>query len=463
MDINKKVNITELIRNNNYLNNKEVIKILIVFAIPTIIEQIAITMMQFIDTAMIGHLGTAATAAIGVTTSTTMLFNGVFAAISVGFTVQLSQKIGANNINEAKSIISQGILFVTTLGCIMSFIGIILSSKLPILLGVNKEVSHNCEMYFKTISIFFPFVFGVNLFSGIIRARGDIKTPMVLNILMGILNVIFNFYFIYPSFNIKFLGISIKCMGYGVIGAALGTGISETLVFTLYLTILFFKENPTKISLNQKFKFTKSCIVGVLNIGLPVFLERIVMSSAQIVLTIIVAKLGTVAIASNTICMNAESLCYLPGFGIASAVTVLLGQSIGAKNQYLAKKFGIIGNYIGMIIMGILGITMFIFSKELISIFTLDCEVIDIGSKILKIAALSEPFFAASIVIAGAFRGAGKSKLPFFINLFTMWCIRIPICYFMANNFSIIGVWIGIVFEIFLRGIISMVLLYKTF
>ena len=458
-----KLDITEIIRNNEILKNSEIIKILIIFSIPNILEQVAITMIQFIDTAMVGNLGAASTAAIGVTSSTIWLFNGIFAAICIGFTVQVSQNIGAGKIDEAKSIIRQGILFVIIFGILASIIGVIISPKLPLWLGAKSEVVYNASMYFKIIAIFFPFLFGVNLFSGIIRATGDMKTPMVLNILMGILDVIFNFYFIYPSFQFKLFEstINIKCMGYGVIGAAIGSGIAEVIVFILYLSILFFKNTKFKISFKESFRLTKVCIKNVLKLGFPVALERIVMCSSQVILTMIVASLGTVAIAANTISTTAESICYLPGFGISAAITVLLGQSVGAQNKYLTEKFAIIGNYIGMIIMGILGLLMFIFSIELISIFTNDLNVIQTGGNILKVEAFAEPFFAASIVIAGVFRGSGNSKLPFLIYLFSVWCVRIPICYFMSINFSIVGVWIGISFEIFIRGVISIVILFR--
>ena len=173
--------------------------------------------------------------------------------------------------------------------------------------------------------------------------------------------------------------------------------------------------------------------------------------------TKIVAPLGTVAIAANSFSVTAESLCYMPGYGIGSAATTLIGQSIGAGRKDLTKRFGWLTTGLGMLIMTGSGILLYIFAPFMIGLLSPDPEIRELGAAVLRIEAFAEPMYAASIVATGVFRGAGDTFIPSCINLFSMWCVRIPLGAFLAPRFGLHGVWFAMCVELCVRGVLFLI------
>lgn len=436
----------------------------IFLAWPAVIEQIMITLVQYVDTAMVGSLGSTATAAVGLTASTTWLFNGFFNAASVGFSVQVAQHLGGGRGEDAKSVTWQSLHFVVLFGLAMGGIGVALSFPLPSLLGAQPEIQADASLYFRIIACAMPFTLGANMFSAVLRCAGDTRTPMILNLLINILNVILNFLFIYPPRTASVFGneISFWGAGWGVPGAAFASGLSTAAVCLLFVLVLFRKNSPVKISLRRRFPFERGCLSAAWRLGLPVALERATISIAQIVITAVITGIGTVAVASNHLAVTAESISYLPAFGVAVAGTTLVGQAIGAGRKDLAIRFSRIVTYIGIGIMTFGGAFLFLLAPRLIMIFSSEPEVIGLGTQVLRIVAFAEPLFGASIVASGALRGAGDSRGPFVISLATMWGVRITLSLLLAGSLGLTGVWLAMAAELCVRGIIFMVRLYSN-
>lgn len=198
-----------------------------------------------------------------------------------------------------------------------------------------------------------------------------------------------------------------------------------------------------------------------LRLAVPMAFEEFVMGSAYVAFTRIVSPLGTVALAANSFAITAEGLCYMPGYGIANAASALIGQSVGAVRPDLARRLGWVNAFLGMGIMMITGALMYAFAPEMIGLLSQDPEVIAAGASILRIEAFAEPFFAAGIVIAGIFRGAGNTLLPSLVNFVSMWAVRIPAAALLASSYGIKGVWAAMCAELCIRGIMFAVFLIK--
>lgn len=430
---------------------------------PAIIEQIMLTLVQYVDTAMVGSLGANATAAVGITSSTTWLFMGFFNAAAIGFSVQVAQHLGAGRQEDARKVTWQSLRFVVIFGLLMGTIAFVLSFFLPAMLGADPEIREDASLYFRIMACAMPFTLGSNMFSAIIRCSGDTRTPMVLNLMINLLNVVLNTLFIYPSRTVTLLGgqFFIWGAGWGVGGAAFASGLSTALVACMFLLVIFRKKSPIQINLKHRYRFERQCLLTAWKLGLPAALERSTLSVAQIVITALISGIGTVAVATNHLAVTAESISYLPASGVAVAGTTLVGQAIGAGRKDLAQRFARTVSWMGVVIMTFGGGVLFFFAPQLIQIFSSDPQVIDLGSQVLRIVAFAEPLFGASIVASGALRGAGDSKGPFFINLATMWGVRITLSLLLVGRLGLIGVWLAMAAELCARGLIFMIRLYR--
>ena len=285
----------------------------LLLAWPAIVEQIMITLVQYVDTAMVGSLGSQATAAVGLTSSTTWLFNGFFAAAAIGFSVQVAQHLGAGRQEDARKVVWQSLRFTVLFGLFMGAIGFALSFPLPALLGADPAVRGDASLYFRIMACAMPFTLGTNMFSAVIRCAGDTKTPMVLNLLINVFNVVLNTLFIYETRPVEVLGLRFTMWGagWGVGGAAFASGLSTALVCLLFLTVLFRKKSPIRISLKQRYKFERGCLLAAWRLGLPAALERSIMCLAQIVITAIITG-------------NEKALMVAQGIGKKTAQRIIL-------------------------------------------------------------------------------------------------------------------------------------------
>ena len=259
------------------------------------------------------------------------------------------------------------------------------------------------------------------------------------------------------------MGIKIVIPGFelGVTGAALGTSIAQLITSLLMMYFLLFRTPVLKIRRDMRFKFQEEYVKKALKIALPVGFEQFIMTGAMIVTTRIVAPLGITALAAHSFAITAESLCYMPGYGIGNAAAILIGQSIGAKRKSLTRGFARITIYLGVVVMTVTGIVMYFAAPTMMGLLTPIKEVQSLGVRVLRIEAFAEPMYAASIVASGAFRGAGDTLIPSIMNFFSMWAVRIPLIYILAVRIGLKGVWIAMCIELCFRGMIFLVRLYK--
>ena len=448
-----KTDLLAYIREGREMTRGEKLRLIIGLSIPSILAQISATIMFFIDASMVGHLGAKASAAIGLVETTGWLMGGLGAAANMGFSVQVAHAIGANDFERARRVLRQSLVCCLLWSLSITSIALMVSGRLPFWLGGSAEIAHDASLYFSIIGMAGIFFQMSGLAGSMLKCSGNMKIPSMLNICMCVMDVVFNYLFIYV-------------MDMGVMGAAIGTGLAELLTACLMMYYLLVRANMlslVKVGGNrlENFKPRADVVRNAFRIGAPMGLQHMLMGGAQIVSTLIVAPLGTVAIAAHSLGITVESLCYMPGFGIAEAATTLVGQSFGAGKRMLTLSFARMSTGLGIAVMTLMGVLIWIFASELMSLMTPVDEIIAIGAECLRIEAFAEPMFAASIVINGIFIGAGDTLRPAIMSLASMWGVRLTLAALLATTYGLPGVWTAMAVELTFRGIIFLVRLMQ--
>lgn len=426
-------------------------------SIPAVIAQLSSIVMQYIDAAMVGYLGAEASASIGLVSTTTWLFWGLCVAAATGFSVQVAHRIGAGDIQGARLVLRQSLAATLFFSLLLSVLGMTISGILPVWLGGDVSICKDASLYFFIFSLFLPALQMNFLAGGMLRCSGNMHVPSLLGVVMCILDILFNFFLIFPSreWHLAEVSFIIPGAGLGVEGAALGTAAAELIVAGILLWYLCTRSDDLKlIGERGCFRPEMTTLRKALRIGLPMGIEHIVICGAQIVTTVIVAPLGVFAIAANSFAITAESLCYMPGYGIADAATALVGQSIGAGRRRLTRSFARITVSMGIGVMGMMGVLMYVFAPQIIGLMTPVVEIRELGVIALRIEAFAEPMFAASIVSYGVFVGAADTLVPCLMNFFSIWAVRLSLAALLAPLLGLKGVWIAMCVELCFRGLI---------
>lgn len=447
----EKQDLLAYIREGREMTQHEKLKLIVSLSIPSILAQISATIMFFIDASMVGHLGAKASAAIGLVETTGWLMGGLASAVNMGFSVQVAHFIGANDFKAARRVLRQSLVCASIFSILLSLTAVAISLPLPYWLGGTEEIAHDASVYFAIIGLCGIFFQLGGLAGSMLKCSGNMKIPSMLNIGMCVMDVIFNYIFIY-------------LMDLGVKGAAMGTGLAELITMLLMLHFLLrrsdmlalFGDNNTDEHL-YKYKPTGKVVGTAFKIGAPMALSHVLMGSAQIVSTLIVAPLGTIALAAHSLGITVESLCYMPGFGIAEAATTLVGQGYGAGQRQLTRSFARMSTALGIVVMTLMGALMFVFAPELMALMTPVDEIIAMGSQCLRIEAFAEPMFAAAIVCNGIFVGMGDTLKPAIMNLLSMWGVRLTLAALLATTYGLPGVWTAMAIELTFRGTIFLI------
>lgn len=447
----------ELLTSGAPISTRQQIGLALRLSWPAIMAQLATIVMQFIDAAMVGRLGAAQSASVGLMTSATWLFNGLAMAAAIGFSVLTAQHVGGGRLEEARNIMKQAIVLTLLFSSVLAVLAAFLSSPLPRLLRAEQEIWQDASAYLLVYGLFLPARQLDNVTVGQLQATGNMRTPGFCMVLMCALDVVFNALFIFPTGMIRLGGFALPGAGMGTAGAALGTGLAE-LTVGLYLTYFILRRSPIlRLRQGERLRLNKQQLLGVLRVSAPVAAEKMILSIAQIISTAIVAPLSTIAIAAHSFAVTAESLCYMPAFGFQSAAAMLVGQSVGAGRRQLARRLGWVTVLLGMTGMVITGALLYIFAPQMMALLSPDPAVIALGARVLRIEAFAEPLFGAAIVTGGVFQGAGSTLVPTLFNLGTMWGIRLPLAWLAAPRWGLPGVWTAMCVELCVRGTLYLV------
>ena len=436
--------LSKLLENNSRLSFRQQLKFVRVLSIPGILAQISSILMQYIDAAMVGYLGANASASIGLVAPATWVIGGLIHAMGIGFTVQVAHLVGAGKKNCAKSIVWQSIVVCLAFSILMALFSALIYKKLPLWLGAALEISSDAGIYFLIFALASPFFEMIYLMSGMLQCSGNMKLPGFLNAMLCILDIVFNWLFIY--------GLKM-----GVRGAALGSATSAVVIAAIILWQALYKSEYLNLKGFTDFSLDFSCIAKAVKMALPVGIQNAAFSGALVVVSGIIAPLGAVSLAANSFATTAESLCYMPAYGIQEAATTLVGQSYGAKRKDLISSFSWITVFAGMAIMALTGILMYFICPFMFTLITPDKDIQNLAVKVLRIELLAEPLFGASIVCNGALRGRGDTLVPSILNLISLWIVRLGLSLWLVKPLGLIGIWIAMASELCFRGIILLI------
>ncbi len=408
-------------------------------SVPAILTQITAIVMQYIDSAMVGRLGPQASAAIGLVASSTWLMNSFIMGISAGFSVQVAHYIGAGACAEARKVLKHGLAAGLAVSVLLLGAGVKISGYLPYWLGGEKEIASNASAYFLVFSLAYPFMQINSLASACLQCSGNMVTPSALNASMCVLDVVFNMAFI-PRL--------------GVLGAGIGTGLAGAVVSMAMLWNCCVRSEKLRLRRRERCPLDRGILRRALKIGLPVAGQELAMCSAMVTSTRIIAPLGTTAIAANSFAVTAESLCYMPGYGIGNAATALVGQCMGAGDHKLAKRYGNIALFLGAFLMTVTGVLMWLLCPLVFRMLTPSAEVQGLAAEVLRIELFAEPLFAISIVASGVLRGAEDTLIPGILNLLSIWVVRIGLSLILVGQLGLHGVWVAMAVELCVRGLL---------
>ena len=399
----------------------EMVPTIFALAWPTMLEQLLQTAVQYIDTAMVGTLGTQATAAVGATSTVNWLIGSTLHAVSVGFLAFVSRAIGAGDRERAKQASSQAVLAVLFCGILFTALTLGLSDMVPVWMQVDPGIQNLSAQYF--FILYSPMLFrtAIIIFGTLLRSAGDSKTPMIVGLLVNAINVVLNFLLIYPTR--EFCGITIPGAGMGVIGAAVGSA-SAFIIGGICITFCLWRHpviSPKGQSLKPNWQILQPC----LKIALPNGLQRFGTSLGYVAFAAMINSLGDIATAAHTIANTVESAFYVPGYGMQTAAATLAGNALGEQNNRRAKDLAKMIIFIEGGLMLLSGTLLFIFAPWMMGLFSKDASVIALGAVVLRMVAVSEPFYGVSIIIEGMMQGMGRTMLPFIFNICGMWGIRI--------------------------------------
>ncbi|WP_035779477.1 MATE family efflux transporter [Butyrivibrio sp. MC2013] len=391
-------------------NRREQLLIIFTLAWPTMLEQFLQTAVQYVDTAMVGSLGTDATASVGATATVNWMIGSTISAFAVGFLSYIARALGAGRNEDAKRAASQSVLAVIVVGILSTIITVALSSRVPVWMRVDENIRGMASEYF--LILYSPMLFRTALiiFGTVLRSAGDTRTPMRISLVMNLINVCLNYILIYKA-------------GLGIKGAALAS--AAAFVFGgVAITIALWRHpvlSPKGRSLSPDLKILAEC--G--RVAFPNMLQRFGTSLGYVVFASLINALGEDATAAHTIANTVESAFYIPGFGMQTAAATLAGNAYGAgdKKRFESLSRTIIPLEIGLMIIS--GSMLFAFAPWLVAIFTKDPVVGGLSVTVLRMVALSEPFYGIPIVIEGMMQGLGRTTIPFVFNICCMWGIRI--------------------------------------
>ena len=394
---------------------------ILALAWPTMLEQLMQTAVQYIDTAMVGSLGTQATAAVGATSTVNWLIGSSVSALGVGFLSFIAQAYGAKDRQAASRAVMQAVIVTVVCGTFFTALTLGLSSRVPVWMQVDASIRELAGQYFFILYLpMLPRAASI-IFGTVLRAAGDTKTPMKIGVGVNLINVCLNFLLIYPTRTVgKFV---IPGAGWGVIGAAVASAIAFTFGGAAITVVLW--RHPMVSPRGQRFRPDWGILRPCMRVAIPNMLQRFGTSLGYVAFASMINSVGEVATAAHTIANTVESAFYIPGYGMQTAAATLAGNAYGARDRQRLNELARMFIPIEVILMILSGGALFVAAPSLMSIFSKSPEVIGLGTAVLRMVAVSEPCYGFSIIIEGMMLGVGNTKEPFFYNILGMWGIRI--------------------------------------
>ncbi len=438
---------------------KLMVRLVLLMVLPGILAQLSSVVMQYIDASMVGHLGSLEAASVGLVSSSLWLIGGMGLCINIGHYVQVSQLVGAGEYRAARNLTRQSYFTSLLFSLIIVLLAWIISPFLPEWLGGEEIIRSEASGYFSLCILSVPFMQFNMLSTGILQGAGSMKIPGFLNVLRCLLDVFFNFLLIFETDTYHIAGYQVEIFGFGlgVAGAALGTVMAEFCISVMMLACVFVFNPKLGLVKGEGFVWHWFHSWRAVRLALPIGFEHSLICLAMVISVMIVAYLGSAAVAAHSMAITAESFCYMAAYGISSSASAMMGQTIGAGRRDIARSLAWTITGIGVAIVSTAAVFMYAFAPLMMQLLTPDTVIQRYGSEVLRIVAFAEPLFASSIVISGILRGAGDTLIPSATNCLCMWLIRLPLSFLLVWELGLDGVWVAMSIQLSITGTLFLV------
>jgi putative MATE family efflux protein len=407
---------------------------------PSLAEMLLINVFQMAIMMMVGRVGPEAVTAVGLTNQPMFFAFAIFMALNIGATAIIARAIGAGNREEADRAAQQTFLVNVVLSLVVTVLCYVYAKPILVLMGAREEVLVQGVAYAQVMFLSLGFTIVSMSLSAILRGAGDTKTPMKINIISGVLIAVIGFPLIYGFFGMPEMG---------VVGAAIATAISKLLSAVWMTYVLLSGKFVVRLTLRQFWRVDRELLGRIVHIGLPSAGEQFAMRFGQLIFTLVLSGLGTVAFAAHTICFNVLGLSFMPGMAFSLAASTLVGQGLGAKNPDMAEKYGWETGRVGRLYAGIIGVIMILFAPYIMMLYTNDPEVIRQGAIAMRIIGIVQLPQASGFILAGALRGAGDTKFPLLSTFVGVLILRglLSLLFVLVFHWGIAGAYFAVVID----------------
>lgn len=414
---------------------------------PSLVELTLSQLASMVDLMMVGQLGAWAISAVGLTTQPKFLLMTMFMALNTGATAMVARYKGAGNREKANEILRQSMMITLVLGATASIIGFLFAEQLVQFMGAaDAQTLAGGTIYLRIQMIGLTGMAVTSTITATLRGVGDSKTAMVYNLIANLVNVVFNYLLIYGHFGFPRMEVA---------GASLATIIGQFVAMIMALTIVLRSRQYLILDLRRKFQVHPEEIRKIVDIGFPAMVEQLVMRAGLIIYAKTVAGLGTVAFATHQVCMNIQALSFMNGQAFAVSATSLMGQSLGKKRPDMAQAYTTRTRKLGMMVSLLLAAIFFFFGREIVSLYSGgDTTIVDMGAVIMMMVAFVQPFQSSQLILAGALRGAGDTRVTAVITFITVLLVRPSLAILFINylNMGLNGAWYALVVDQVLRS-----------
>ncbi|MDR3414253.1 MAG: MATE family efflux transporter [Formivibrio sp.] len=426
-------------------------------ALPVLAEQSFFILMGIVNTIMAGRISREAGAATGAVDSINVIFINFFAALSIGATVVVAQYIGQRNIRMANEAVKQALaantLISVTSACMIWIFG---DWILHLLYGKSEPaVMSAMQTYLNITLIGYPLMAITQVIWGCLRGAGDTKTPMKVNIVMNVLNIVLGYVLIY-GLHLKNAHFDIDIAGQGVRGAAIGITLARGIGTVLAILIIWRGVSVIRLKNLRHFRFDRAIQRSIFGISTPSGSEALLFNGGKIITQVFIAGMGTVALAANTFAASIVAYMNLPGLALQITLTTMIGQNMGRGDiQEAERTFHYIFK-LGTICMTAMGLITLPLAYWFACLFSRDGEIIQLTTRIIQLNCFFMIFWSASFVLPAGLKGAGDAKFTMWATMAGMWIFRIVMGYTLgiALGFGIMGVWMGMFIDWMVRAVL---------